>query len=273
MFFSQLCCAKILWDSYYLRDHLRVKHKMKLITYKNKFISSYNDNITGRAWCIWPKVSTCISLQLRRQKPLPRRRLVAGSRKRRRKRRRRSRSRRTRWKSGRQRASSVASCAIPRLQCREKRSSLGTWWTSTAPRIDSTPSSARITSWSAVATPARCRLNYLWHVLTWFFPQICQTNVKWDIGPLTLHFEVWIRFKTCSFVKLWSFRMCIRCLWKTTTTNINRRCQNCQKVQIKLPKERRMPRKPQRKPLKLVKISSRYQVLLLIWQKCNYFYK
>ena len=48
-FFFQLCCAKILWDSYYLRDHLRVKHKMKLITYKNKFISSYNDNITGRA--------------------------------------------------------------------------------------------------------------------------------------------------------------------------------------------------------------------------------
>ena len=49
MFVFQLCCAKILWDSYYLRDHLRVKHKMKLITYKNKFISSYNDNITGKA--------------------------------------------------------------------------------------------------------------------------------------------------------------------------------------------------------------------------------
>ena len=46
-YFFQLCCAKILWDSYYLRDHLRVKHKMKLITYKNKFISSYNDNITA----------------------------------------------------------------------------------------------------------------------------------------------------------------------------------------------------------------------------------
>ena len=49
IFLFQLCCAKILWDSYYLRDHLRVKHKMKLITYKNKFISSYNDNITGKA--------------------------------------------------------------------------------------------------------------------------------------------------------------------------------------------------------------------------------
>ena len=49
IFSFQLCCAKILWDSYYLRDHLRVKHKMKLITYKNKFISSYNDNITGKA--------------------------------------------------------------------------------------------------------------------------------------------------------------------------------------------------------------------------------
>ena len=48
-FLLQLCCAKILWDSYYLRDHLRVKHKMKLITYKNKFISIYNDNITGKA--------------------------------------------------------------------------------------------------------------------------------------------------------------------------------------------------------------------------------
>lgn len=42
----QLCCAKILWDSYYLREHLRIKHKMKMVTYKNKFIAGYNDDIT-----------------------------------------------------------------------------------------------------------------------------------------------------------------------------------------------------------------------------------
>ena len=44
----QVCCSKILWDSYYLRDHLRVKHKMKMLSYKNKFIASYNADITGK---------------------------------------------------------------------------------------------------------------------------------------------------------------------------------------------------------------------------------
>ena len=210
------------------------------------------------------------TFQPRRLKPLPRRSLGAGSQRRRRRKRRRSRSRRMRWRCGRRPAFSAASCASPRWPCRARRSSRGTWWTSTAPRTGNTPNSARTTSSSAAATPARCRPKKDFEpFLTWFSPlfQICQTNVKWDISPLTLHFEVWSSFsKTCSSVKVWSFRMCIRCLWKTTTTNTNRRCQNCRKVQqTKLPKKRTMPRKSQRKPLKLVKIS-RYQVFLLILQ-------
>ena len=43
----QLCTVTILWDSYYLREHLRIKHKMKMITYKNKVVNNYNENITG----------------------------------------------------------------------------------------------------------------------------------------------------------------------------------------------------------------------------------
>ena len=43
----QLCTTIILWDSYYLREHLRIKHKMKMITYKNKVVNNYNENITG----------------------------------------------------------------------------------------------------------------------------------------------------------------------------------------------------------------------------------
>eukprot|EP00090_Calanus_glacialis_P045694 TRINITY_DN8651_c0_g1_i1.p1 TRINITY_DN8651_c0_g1~~TRINITY_DN8651_c0_g1_i1.p1 ORF type:complete len:1419 (-),score=222.67 TRINITY_DN8651_c0_g1_i1:288-4544(-) len=43
----QLCCANILWDSYYLREHLRIKHKMKMVTYKNRFIANYNADITA----------------------------------------------------------------------------------------------------------------------------------------------------------------------------------------------------------------------------------
>jgi len=43
----QLCCSEILWDSYYLREHLRIKHKMKMVTYKNRFIAAYNPDITA----------------------------------------------------------------------------------------------------------------------------------------------------------------------------------------------------------------------------------
>ena len=46
-FFVQLCAARILWDSYYLREHLRIKHKMKMLNYKNKFLNNYNEGITG----------------------------------------------------------------------------------------------------------------------------------------------------------------------------------------------------------------------------------
>ena len=45
----QLCAASILWDSYYLREHLRIKHKMKLLTYKNKVVNNYEENITGES--------------------------------------------------------------------------------------------------------------------------------------------------------------------------------------------------------------------------------
>ena len=46
-YFIQLCTTVILWDSYYLREHLRIKHKMQMITYKNRFVNNYNENITG----------------------------------------------------------------------------------------------------------------------------------------------------------------------------------------------------------------------------------
>ena len=46
-FVVQLCAARILWDSYYLREHLRIKHKMKMLNYKNKFLNNYNEGITG----------------------------------------------------------------------------------------------------------------------------------------------------------------------------------------------------------------------------------
>ena len=44
----QLCATSILWDSYYLREHLRIKHKMKMVTYKNKFVNNYDEKITGK---------------------------------------------------------------------------------------------------------------------------------------------------------------------------------------------------------------------------------
>ena len=44
----QLCTTKILWDSYYLREHLRIKHKMKMLTYKHRVVNNYNANITGK---------------------------------------------------------------------------------------------------------------------------------------------------------------------------------------------------------------------------------
>merc|ERR1712012_1263389 len=109
------------------------------ITYKNKFISSYNDNITAE------EAKAIAKKKVGGEKPKKKKKKEERSDE-------ITEDEAEVWATA---ACSAASCATPPWRCRARRSSRGTWSKSTRRRTGSTPSSARTTSWSAAVTPAR----------------------------------------------------------------------------------------------------------------------
>jgi len=153
----QLCCAKILWDSYYLRDHLRVKHKMKLITYKNKFISSYNDNITAE------EAKAIAKKKVGGEKPKKKKKKEERS------------DEITEDEAEVWATASLFCCQLcdPPLAMQGKEK-----FSRHLVEEHETPYrqyAKQCQDYKLVSSCHTCK--------------ICQTNVKWDIGPLTLHFE------------------------------------------------------------------------------------
>ena len=173
-YFFQLCCAKILWDSYYLRDHLRVKHKMKLITYKNKFISSYNDNITAE------EAKAIAKKKVSGEKPKKKKKKEERS------------DEITEDEAEVWATASLFCCQLcdPPLAMQGKEK-----FSRHLVEEHETPYrqyAKQCQDYKLVSSCHTCKVQpqLFWTFSPDFSFQICQTNVKWDIGPLTLHFEV-----------------------------------------------------------------------------------